>query len=1157
MLTHFPRIEIKKRKPTYCIKAVIVPIFHLPKHKNMKKIKRVLASKNRSIYKLLLLMKFTIALLLFTTMQVSAKTYSQERITLKLESAELKTALRQIEKKSIFRFLYNDDVISAKRKINIDANNLLVKDVLDMILKETALIYKILDNNLVVITQKDFLVQDIKVSGKVTGPNGEALPNVTVRIKGSAAGTSTTAAGTYSISVPEGATLVFSSVGYEATEEVVKGRTEINVSLKTSTKGLDEVVVIGYGTASKRDLTGSIVKVSGKDIADKPNTNPVASLQGKVAGLSIVNNGTPGAAPDIRIRGTISIGSVSPLYVVDGVFNDNIDYINPNDIESIEILKDPSSLAIFGVRGAAGVIAITTKRAKAGQVVINFNTAYGFKKLVDKIQWASADQFKTLYEEEKVNIGVTDPFDYSKWTANTDWVDVVTRTGHFNTNNISVAASTEKNKFTMGVGYSTDEGLIRHEKLEKILFSLTDELKLNKSIKVGFNFNGVRQNQPYNATGVLNDARKVIPIVPAGTKSVYTKNPYGLDSANYNLYYALPSIQNSGVVNPLIQLENEWNKRKNVEYRTVASVFAEINILKNLSFKTTFYADMSNVNTRTYTPLYSAYDASVDAAFLYSTKTGVDENDQTYKKFQQDYILNYKTSFGNNNITAVAGWTTYYFGNFNRSASSKQSATGGAIPDDQRFWYVSNGFEDGPSRRANSDQRERTTESALFRVLYNYGGKYFINASFRRDGSSQISPANRWQNFWAVGGAWEISKENFMRDQKYFDFIKLKASIGVLGNQNTYGYDYPFYPGLRQGTVAIFGNNIYRANSQEYLPNPNLKWETVNAKEVGVELSAFSSRLHFEAAYFDKVTKDLMTFIPGSNGVANGLDNIGSIKNSGVELSGSWIQKINKDFSVTVSGNLTTYKNKVLELATKDFAIVQGFNRTVVGQPIGSFYGYIVEGLYQSYADKLKSPVNTEFVYGPGDFKYKDISGPDGVPDGKINTFDKTIIGNPTPDFTYGGSITFKYKNFDAGFDFGGVYGNEVYRNWGGTESPFQRVNYGAYKINRWHGEGTSNWDPILGQDHRINYEASTYGIEDGSYFRLRNVQVGYNIDQKLISKLKIKNLRVFFNAQNLKTWKHNLGYTPEFGGSAISFGVDNAGGAIPMVSTFGLNVTF
>ena len=533
MLTHFPRIEIKKRKPTYCIKAVIVPIFHLPKHKNMKKTKRVLASKNRSIYKLLLLMKFTIALLLFTTMQVSAKTYSQERITLKLESAELKTALRQIEKKSIFRFLYNDDVISAKRKINIDANNLLVKDVLDMILKETALIYKILDNNLVVITQKDFLVQDIKVSGKVTGPNGEALPNVTVRIKGSAAGTSTTAAGTYSISVPEGATLVFSSVGYEATEEVVKGRTEINVSLKTSTKGLDEVVVIGYGTASKRDLTGSIVKVSGKDIADKPNTNPVASLQGKVAGLSIVNNGTPGAAPDIRIRGTISIGSVSPLYVVDGVFNDNIDYINPNDIESIEILKDPSSLAIFGVRGAAGVIAITTKRAKAGQVVINFNTAYGFKKLVDKIQWANADQFKTLYEEEKVNINVTDPFDYSKWTANTDWVDVVTRTGHFNTNNISVAASTEKNKFTMGVGYSTDEGLIRHEKLEKILFSLTDELKLNKSIKVGFNFNGVRQNQPYNATGVLNDARKVIPIVPAGTKSVYTKNPYGLDSANY------------------------------------------------------------------------------------------------------------------------------------------------------------------------------------------------------------------------------------------------------------------------------------------------------------------------------------------------------------------------------------------------------------------------------------------------------------------------------------------------------------------------------------------------------------------------------------------------------------------------------------------------
>ena len=242
----------------------------------------------------------------------------------------------------------------------------------------------------------------------------------------------------------------------------------------------------------------------------------------------------------------------------------------------------------------------------------------------------------------------------------------------------------------------------------------------------------------------------------------------------------------------------------------------------------------------------------------------------------------------------------------------------------------------------------------------------------------------------------------------------------------------------------------------------------------------------------------------------------------------------------------------MLELESEDFAIVNGYNRTVVGRPIGSFYGYVVEGVYQSYNDKLGSPVNTEFSYGPGDLKFKDING-----DGKINTDDKTFIGNPTPDFAYGGTIGIGFKGFDLTMDVGGVYGNEIYRNWGGTEPPFQRVNYAAFKINRWHGEGTSNWDPILGQDHRINYESSTYGIEDGSYFRIRTLQLGYNFTAQTANKVRAKSIRLFANVQNLKTWKNNSGYSPEFGGSATRFGVDDAGGALPIVTTFGINVTF
>ncbi|HEY5772828.1 MAG TPA: SusC/RagA family TonB-linked outer membrane protein, partial [Chitinophagaceae bacterium] len=959
----------------------------------------------------------------------------------------------------------------------------------------------------------------------------------------------------FSITVPDDAVLIFSYVGYDEKQISVSGQSTINVSLNTSAKVQDQVVVIGYGTAAKRDLTGSIVKISGKEVADRPNTNPISSLQGKVSGLSIVNSGTPGQAPDIRIRGTISIGSVTPLYVVDGVFNDNIDYINPNDIESIEILKDPSSLAIFGVRGAAGVIAVTTKKAKSGQITVNFNSSYGFKKLVDKIELADAEQFKTLFEEEKANLNTPiPPFNYTPWTANTDWIDAVTRTGNFSANNLSVSGSSERNKFTMGIGYTFDEGIIKHEKLEKILFSLNDEFRISKGIKVGFNFNGVRQDNPfYNARFMLDAARKVVPMVSSGTKNVYTKNPYGLDSMNQALYYELPSIQNSGVVNPLIELENEWDKTRSIEFRTVTSAFAEITFLKDFTWRSTVYADMSNVNTRQYNPLYNSYDVVSNSVFLASPSTSVNENDQTYKKFQQDHILTYKKKFGaSHNLTASAGFTTYYFGNFNRSASVSQSSTGSPIPDDKRFWYISNGFGDQQSQRASSSQSENSTASGLIRVLYNYQGKYYLNGSFRRDGSSQISPANRWQNFWALGAAWEMTSENFMSSQELFDFIKIKASIGVLGNQNTYGYPYPFYPGLRSGSAAVFGNNIYNAYSQAYLPDPNLKWESVHAKEIGFELAAFDNRLHVDAAYFDKVTKDLMTYIPGINGASDGLTNIGSIKNNGVELSANWVQKFSNDLSVTISGNFTTYHNEVLELATKDFAIISGYNRTVVGQPIGSFYGYIVDGIYQSYSDKLGSPVNTEFSYGPGDLKYRDVNG-----DGKINTADRTFIGNPTPDFAYGGTISVNFKGFDLGIDVGGVYGNEVYRNWGGTESPFQRVNYPAFKINRWHGEGTSNWDPILGQDHRINYESSTYGIEDGSYFRIRNLQLGYNFNPSSLVKYHVKGIRLFANVQNLKTWKNNSGYTPEFGGSAISFGVDYAGGAIPLTTTFGINVSF
>jgi outer membrane receptor protein involved in Fe transport len=375
--------------------------------------------------------------------------------------------------------------------------------------------------------------------------------------------------------------------------------------------------------------------------------------------------------------------------------------------------------------------------------------------------------------------------------------------------------------------------------------------------------------------------------------------------------------------------------------------------------------------------------------------------------------------------------------------------------------------------------------------------------------------------------------------------------------------DYPFYPNLQSGSNAVFGTNVYTAADPEYIPNPNLKWETVEAQEIGVEAVAFQNRLNFEANYFRKTTKDLMTYIDrAALGLKNKLVNGGSLRNSGVELSAAWQQTFTDKLSLNASGNITFLKNEVLELSDElpTGWLIRAFqtngtaeSRTTAGHPIGSFWGYIVEGLYQSNADIEKSPdASLVGAYRPGNFKFKDVNG-----DGVISTDDRTFIGNPTPDFTYGTSINLTYSGFNLGVDMVGVYGNEIFRTWGSLESPFQRVNYAGDKVGAWNGPGTSNWVPLVSQGDRFNYNGSTYNIEDGSYFRIRNIQLGYGLPTSLVTRAYLKAARVYVNVQNLKTFKNNYGYTAEFGGDATAFGYDNAGGAIPVVTTVGLNVTF
>lgn len=1098
-------------------------------------------------------MKLTVLLTVFLTLNVSANGFGQERINLRVKKAEIGGILQSIEKQTNYRFLYNNNLEEIKEKVTLNVSNASLKEVLSLLLFKTKLLYTVMENNLIIIKEDPTgaAVPDVVIRGKVTGEAGVALAGASVVVKGTTRGTTTNNEGNFTLSVPDAnVTLVISSVGYDDQEVALGGRTDITVALVTSAKLIDQVVVIGYGSANRRDLTGSISRVAGKEVADKPNTNPVSSLQGKVSGLSVVNSGQPGQEPDIRIRGTISRYQTKPLYVVDGLFNDNINFLNPTDIESIEVLKDPSSLAIFGVRGANGVIIVTTKQAKNGQTVINLNTSYGIKKIVDKVQLTDANGFKTLFDEQRV-LQQTAPFAYyDKFTGNSDWIDLISKKNPIiSSSNVSISSGTEKNKFYMGIGYIKEEGLIKHERLEKLLLNLSDELKVSKAIKIGFTFNGYRASLPQ-----LHDYNSAIAATPI-------VSPF---NSEFGVFNKLPNeIGGPQIGNPLL-IDAYANTDISKEYRAIGSVFAEISFLRNFTFKATYYGDLGFNDQRQYTPIINVYSGEDNSVNTYGgfTTTQVYQKENKFLKYQQEYLLTYKKNFGDHSLTALGGFTTYFNSYSETNGRVKQSVNGNPIPYDKRFWYLDNFFGDPASKVSGISpgndifgnrqplQWEQSTVSMLFRVLYNYKGKYLLNASFRRDGSSEIASSNRYQNFAAVGAAWEMTKEDFMDGQNIFNYLKVKASWGVLGNQYV-GLHYPFYPQLAGGQTAVFGNNLIPAYVPAYLADANLKWETVKSLEGGVEFTTMKNRLRIEANYFHKLTDNLLTTYPPISGTAQGIKNAGSVVNQGIEASATWSDKFGNGIGYTISGNITTLNNKVKSLNTKGFQIFDGPSVTEAGYPIGYFYGYEVDGLYQSYADKLGSPAAGSLGdYGPGDLKFKDQNG-----DGVIDALDRKLIGNPTPDFIYGFSLGADFKGLELSLDFQGVYGNEIYRNWG-NGSTFAPFNYREDRLARWTGAGTSNWEPAA-TGHSINQQASTYMIEDGSYLRLRNIQLGYNFSSAGLAKWKIRTLRIYVNGQNVKTFKRNSGFTPEFGGSATNFGVDNGSYPVPAVYTAGLNVTF
>ncbi len=986
-----------------------------------------------------------------------------------------------------------------------------------------------------------FAQQQKTVTGTVTeGATGDPAIGVTVLVKGSTIGTVTDIDGNYTLSnVPQDATIVFSYIGMLTIEEPLNGRSVVSVIMAEDVQALDEVVVIGYGSARKRDLTGSIVSLNANEIANRPTTNLISSVQGKVAGVQIVNTGRAGQDPEVRIRGTNSINGYSPLYVVDGLFSDNINYLNPSDIESMEILKDPSSLAIFGVRGANGVIIVNTKRAKRGQTVVNVNSSVGFKEVTQKMPMTNAAQFRELYDEQRMNQGLGS-FDYSNWSADTDWQDEIFQRGFLTNNNVSITGSGEKNRFYLGIGYTSEEGNIKNEKYARLTLNLSSEYSITDALRFGYQVNASR-TKPTDAKGV-NGAIRAAPISP-----IYNEEG--------DLLHTLPDFQRAQVWNPLIDVITRANHNIATNNRAAGNIYGEVDFLDHFSFKTTFSLDYAIEENRSLSPIITVYNPDIQGAENLSTSESISQSKSTRTVAQGDYILNYDNTFGDHNLTVTTGLTTNFteYSSLGGSRSQNIEDIIFSIPgDDSDKWWISS--IPTKSSANSSSQYKRFTMSYLLRGLYNYQNRYLFNASYRRDGASVFrSVGNTWDNFYSFGAGWVASEETFMKEQTLIDYLKLKGSWGVLGSQNTGGYNYPTYPRLESSGSAVFGDNIITGYSIQYLPQ-NLSWEKTYAWEAGFELNMFDNRLRLEPVYYNKVTKDIIVMLAGFSGAKNALENLGEIQNSGVEVSASWTDKIGSDgFNYTLSANLTTMDNKVLSLGRgPEDAIFAagGISRSLEGYPVGHLFGYKVAGVYQNREDVKSYYPNSVGSVAPGDLKFSDVNG-----DGLITQDDRIMIGNPTPDFTYGFSVNLDYMNFDLGVDMMGVYGNEIYRTW--DDPTYAQLNYLTNRMERWNGEGTSNWEPILNPSRSINLINSNYFVEDGSFFRIRNVQLGYTFESDFLQRIYLKSLRMFANIQNLKTWTRNTGYTPEIGGSALAFGIDGGTYPMPMVYTFGVNLTF
>lgn len=979
--------------------------------------------------------------------------------------------------------------------------------------------------------------QTITVTGKVTDKlTGESLIAVSVQVKGTTAGTATDVNGNYRINVPSNGTLVFSYLGFQKAEVPVINQTVLNVQMELSASQLEQVVIVGYGTQRKVDVTGAVSVVKGADISKQASTNVLSALQGKVAGVQISNSGSPGASPTIRVRGVGSVyGNVSPLYVVDGVWFDDISFLNPNDIESISILKDASSEAIYGVRAANGVVLVATKKGK-GAARVSYDGYTGYQKVTNQVDMANATEYATLINELNGNQSFPNP---SQFGEGTNWFNRIFRDALQTNHNITVGGSADKSAYNFSLGYLKQDGVVKKNGYERFTGRFNGTYDPVKFLKLGYSANLQNSNSDDMPGGLIYKAYTAAPVVPA----FYQDGTYG-DTNDF----PIGNVTN----NPQAQLDFFNQKSKN--YRVTGNIFADIKIIKDLVFHTSFGGEFGQGEVRGYNPVYKATTAQQNSNSLLSisrsqVRNWIFENTLTYEK-----------TLDNHRFTILTGQTAQRYKSYNLDASARN------VPftrDGDLYLSLGSPSSDPAFPRTIDDRGALSTYNSYFgRINYAFKNKYLINASLRADGSSKFIGNQRWGYFPSVGAGWVISEESFMKNQNIVNTLKLRGSYGKVGNAGVPANLSTLVVDQQGRFTAIYNGQPAPGASITSIVPPVTYWERGQGTDLGIEGAALNNRLNFEIDVYEKKTEKGIFDIPVLSTIGTSsatiIGNQATFRNRGVEFTAGWNDKISNGLTYNLSGNLSLNNNKVLATETGGNPIYSGgaastggqlSTRTIVGQPIGQFFGLLVEGVFQTPSEIAASKQKSA---RPGDFRYADINN-----DGVINAKDRVILGNPNPKYTYGFNTSFGYKNFDLALDFQGVGGVEVYNANKGLRYGSENYSKDFYD-NRWHGAGTSNTYPSANIGGGDNYKPNSWYVEDGSYFRIRNMQLGYNVSSGLISKWNVQKIRVFADAQNAFNFFKYSGFTPEVsGGNVVSAGIDN--GIYPLSATYrvGLNVTF